>query len=362
MSSRIAVIALIAGLAAAAAAAATARAQTPRTGRLVVDTLHSTSLAANRYGDSPDREVLVYLPPSYDSASAQRYPVVYLLHGFGATDRSWVSGYRGFSIPRSIDSLVAAGSVREMIVVMPNANTRLGGSFFTNSSATGNWDDLVARELVAYVDARYRTMARAESRGLAGHSMGGYGTFAVGMRHAGDVYSALYALSGCCTHFDTLATPAVGAVLDADAKVSSLGDVATLGFYPKVYLAMSAAFSPNPSRPPLFVDLPFDHADAGWLPRASAQVQWVEHAPQDMIPHYVDRLKRLKGLAFDVGTRDQLVSPAGLAALDSAFSRAGITHSFETYDGDHTSGIGIRMITKVLPFFSRTLDFSPVVR
>jgi len=77
-----------------------------------------------------------------------------------------------------------------MIVVMPNGNNALGGSFYTNSATTGNWDDFIANELVAYIDKKYRTLPRPESRGLAGHSMGGYGTFAVGMRHAGDVYGA----------------------------------------------------------------------------------------------------------------------------------------------------------------------------
>lgn len=347
---RVAVIALT--------AAAAVSAQTPRTGRLVPDTLHSKLLSNNKYGDSPDRETIIYLPPSYDSARTKRYPVVYLLNAFGATDRTWVRGYGTFNIQAAMDSLVAAGAVQEMIVVMPNALTKFGGSFYTNSAATGAWDDLISRELVAYVDGKYRTLARPESRGLAGHSMGGYGTFAVGMRHAGDVYGALYALSGCCTQFARQTSAAGGAMWQRIATTVSLDSAQRLAFYPKVSLALAAAFSPDTAKPPLFVDLPFAPKDSQWVPVPAVQAKWIEHAPYDMVPTYADRLRRLRGFAFDVGTRDQLVSPRELAALDSAFSRNNVPHTYETYDGDHTNTIGLRMITKVLPFFSRTLDAS----
>jgi S-formylglutathione hydrolase FrmB len=83
---------------------------------------------------------------------------------------------------------------------MPNALNRLRGSFYVNSSSAGGWDDFISAELVSYVDAKYRTLAAPRSRGIAGHSMGGFGTFYLAMRHAGDVYSAAYARSACCTH------------------------------------------------------------------------------------------------------------------------------------------------------------------
>jgi S-formylglutathione hydrolase len=332
------------------------------TGHIDVDTVHGASLEGNRYGDSPNREVLVYLPPSYESMPSRRYPVIYLLHGFGASDRSWQPGSKGFNVGAAMDSLVAAGAVREMIVVMPSARTRLGGSFYTNSEAAGNWEDFISKELVAYVDGRYRTLARPESRGLAGHSMGGYGTLAVGMRHAGDEYGALYAMSACCTRFSSQPSPDEAAAWETLSRVGSLSDVASLSFYPQVLLALSAAFSPNVNRPPLYVDFPFELKAGRWQPMPAAQAEWTEHAPYDMLPRYVGRLKQLRGFAFDVGTRDQLVPPSQIAAMDSELVRAGVPHIYETFDGDHTSAIGLRMTTRVLPFFSRTLDFTDVRR
>ncbi len=133
--------------------------------RLVHDTVHSAALEGNKYGDSPNRSLLVYLPPSYASNPTKRYPVVYLLHGFTASEASWARGYAGFDIGRSTDSLVAAGAVREMIIVMPNALTRLHGSFYVNSSSEGGWDDFISSELVSYIDAKYRTLAAPRSRG-----------------------------------------------------------------------------------------------------------------------------------------------------------------------------------------------------
>jgi enterochelin esterase-like enzyme len=361
MRARIRGLALVAALAWAAGARAqpvvAGRVVTdPTAGRVVADTVHSVALERNVFGDSPDRSLLVYLPPSY-AQGTRRYPVLYLLHGFGATETSWVRGYSGFNIGTVMDSLIAAGSAREFIIVMPNAKNKVNGSFYTNSASAGDWDDFVARDLVQHIDRKYRTLARPESRGLAGHSMGGFGTFAVGMRHAGDVYSALYSLSGCCTRFSTDAPR--GPTWTRLVALTSLDSVPRLTFIQQVNLAFAAAFSPNPSKRPLFVDLPVTLKDTAMVPVAGVLDRWVANAPYDMIPRYREKLLRLRDFAFDVGLSDNLVPSATLAAMDSAFTRAGVKHTYETYDGDHTNRVGLRMITRVLPFFSRTLDFGP---
>jgi S-formylglutathione hydrolase len=337
--------------------AAASSAQQLSVGQLVVDTVHAKSLERNLYGDSPDRSMLVYLPQSYASSPNRRYPVVYLLHGYGVDERGW-TGYA--PIKPAMDTLVRAGVVREMIIVMPNARNALDGSFYTNSATTGNWDDFVANDLVAYVDKKYRTLARPESRGLAGHSMGGYGTFAVGMRHAGDVYGALYALSGCCTQFS--ADPGSGATWAAVTAAQSLAEARKLAFIPRVSLALAAAFSPNPDAPPLFYNPPFVRSGEKWVSVDAVYRQWVEHAPLNMIASHAEQLKRLRGFMFDVGLSDQLVSPRSLAAMDSALTKAGVRHTYETYDGDHTNRIAARLAARLLPFFSQTLDFGDASR
>src|SRR5262245_39189305 len=309
------------GFALFAFSAVAAHAQPPK-GQLVYDTVHSVALEKNLFSDSQDRATLVYLPPSYAQGN-RRHPCVYLLHGCGATETSWIRGYSGFNIGSAMDSLIAVGAAREFIIVMPNARNRVNGSFYTNSTSAGNWDDFVSRDLVAYVDKKYRTIARPESRGLAGHSMGGYGTFAVGMRHAGDVFSALYSLSGCCTRFANQAgNPATWSRL----YQITLDSVPRLTFIQQVTLAWAAAFSPNPNRAPLYVDFPFVKQDTAFVLEPATYAKWVADAPYDMIPRYRERLLRLKDFAFDVGLSDNLVPPASLAAMDTALTRAGVKH------------------------------------
>src|SRR3974377_417565 len=138
--------------------------------------VHGKSLEGNLEGDNPDRDVAVYLPPSYNKDTKRRYPVLYLLHGFTDSAAKWFGFEKHWiSFPAVMDEALAQGATKEMIVVMPDAYTRFKGSMYSNSATTGDWEDYVAHELVAYVDAYYRTIPSAARRGLAGHSMGGYG-------------------------------------------------------------------------------------------------------------------------------------------------------------------------------------------
>src|SRR5215468_10851617 len=93
--------------------------------------VHGKSLEGNLEGDSPDRDVTVYLPPSYATDRARRYPVIYLLHGYGGTDSTFTGRLAG--LPEIADKLAAAGGAREMIVVMPNAFSLHKGSMYSNS-------------------------------------------------------------------------------------------------------------------------------------------------------------------------------------------------------------------------------------
>jgi S-formylglutathione hydrolase len=139
--------------------------------------VHGKGLEGNLEGDSPDRDVAVYLPPSYDSAWNRRYPVVYLLHGFtDDVDKWWGVKPHFVNVPEVADKVLAVG-VKEMILVMPNAFTRYQGSLYSNSVTTGDWEDYVAKELVEYVDSHYRTIADPSGRGLAGTPWAATGRF-----------------------------------------------------------------------------------------------------------------------------------------------------------------------------------------
>ena len=109
-------------------------------GRLTYQTVHGAGLEGNLLGDSPNRQVMVYLPPSYTTAPTRHYPAIYLLHGHNGTNTIWRDGaYQGFNILTAMDRLIEEGKIREMIVVMPDGRNAYGGTYFVNSSVTGNW-------------------------------------------------------------------------------------------------------------------------------------------------------------------------------------------------------------------------------
>src|SRR5262245_17943379 len=168
-----------------------ARGDTLAHGRIVRETVHGISLEKTATNETADRAVSVYLPPSYDTAPAKRYAVIYLLHGILDTDQEWTKrSDPWWSVQDVMDRGIAEGRLGEMIVVMPDERTRGGGSFYTNSTVTGAWEDFTVKELVAWADRKYRTLARVGGRGIAGHSMGGHGAFKLAMRHP-EVFAAV---------------------------------------------------------------------------------------------------------------------------------------------------------------------------
>jgi enterochelin esterase-like enzyme len=310
--------------------------------------VHGASLEGNLEGDSPDRDVSVYLPPGYKTQKKQRYPVVYLLHGYTDNDYNWFGAKHAFvDAPAAIDKAIASGVAREMIVVMPNAYTVYMGSMYSNSVTTGDWESFIARDLVAYMDAHYRTIPDRMSRGLAGHSMGGYGTLRLGMKFP-QTFSSLYAMSACCLAPNPAAQ---GPGMDKAAAIHAAADLAKTDFGTRAIIASAAAWSPNPKNPPLYFDLPFANGKAQPLIAA----KWDANAPLAMVDQYVPSLKQAHAIALDVGTKDFLMG--SVQEFERSLTTLGVSHSFETYEGDHVSGIQERLEKNVMPFFSKNLSF-----
>ncbi len=318
--------------------------------------LHGQSLEGNLDGDSPDRDVSIYLPPSYKTEKNRRYPVVYMLHGFTDDDAKWFGLVKHWiNLPEVINKALDDGKTREMIVVMPNAFTRFKGSMYSNSVTVGDWETFITKELVSYIDAHYRTLAQAASRGLAGHSMGGYGTLRLGMKST-DVFSSLYALSPCCME-PGRTNPGMKDMMKKLETVKTDEEVKAQNFFGLAMLASAAAWSPNPKNPPLFIDLPF--RDGEVVPDVLARQH--ANATLTMIHQYIPRLKRLKAIGMDAGTKDVGISGA-TRQLDQVLTDYGIAHFYESYEGDHLNRIAERLQTKTLPFFSQHLSFEKAKR
>jgi enterochelin esterase-like enzyme len=310
--------------------------------------VHGKFLGGNLEGDSPDRDVAVYLPPTYARKPQRRYPVIYFLHGYNDSADGWYRSTKHWiNLPAVLNKAFAEEGNREMIVVTPDAFTRYQGSFYSNSVTTGNWEDYIVQELVAYIDAHYRTIPERSSRGLAGHSMGGYGTIRIGMRHP-EVFSTIYLLSACCMAFADSFLVENGAKAEI-AKTPE--EEKALQFPPRLIIAAAAAWAPNPKNPPLFADLPTKNGKV--VEEATAKFHANE--PLFMIDQYIANLRQLKGIGLDAGNQDPIARAS--QQLDQVLTSYGIAHQFEIYDGDHLNHIADRIETRVVPFFSRNLSF-----
>jgi enterochelin esterase-like enzyme len=305
--------------------------------------VHGATLEGNLEGEAADRDVIVFLPPSYATNRSRRYPVVYGLHGYSIGADQWS---KEIHAPQTIEGAFAKGA-QEMIVVLPDSKTVYNGSMYSSSVTTGDFENFVARDLVAYVDSHYRTIPKRTSRGLVGHSMGGYGASRIGMKHS-DVFGSLYIMSPCCLSprgagrggnpANDKALADAGSPAEA-AKIPGLGTT----------LAVAAAWSPNPKNPPLFLDMPMKDGAV----QQDVIAKWAANAPLAFIHQYIGNLRQYRAIAIDVGDQDGLRADSG--KLHEILDSYGIAHAFEIYPGTHTSAVAIRFQNYVMPFFARNL-------
>lgn len=304
------------------------------------------SLQGNLEGNVVDRDALVFLPPSYRKETRRRYPVVYALHGYSIGAEQWS---KEIHVPQTLEGAFAQGA-KEMIVVLPDSKTRHNGSMYSSSATTGDFENYIARDVVAYMDAHYRTIPERGGRGLVGHSMGGYGATRIGMKHA-DVFGSLYIMSPCC-----LSPRQVASANDDTNKaletVQSLEESTKLPFPIRAQLAVASAWSPNVKNPPLYVDLPTKDG----VVQPDVVAKWTANAPLTFIDQYIGDVRRYHGIALDVGDQDGLRTDTG--KLHDVLESYGIAHTFEIYKGTHTSALAVRFQNYVMPFFSTHLCFA----
>lgn len=322
--------------------------------------IESIALAKNLIGEKTERTIDVYLPPAYDT-STERYPVVYFLPGFEDTTM-------GVSLPRSVDALIEAGTVQEMIIVIVPGNNQLGGSFYVNSSSTGNWEDFVVQEVVGYMDSHYRTIAQSGSRGISGHSMGGFGSLNIAMRYP-DVFGAVYSLSpglfdenGLANSQMFLHERTISNFLEAQKAILVKPEdqqLKSVLFMPDNFtVAYGLAFAPDSQKPPFYFDYPYSESNGKLVRDEMMWERWDSGfggIPEE-IAQYKDNFLRLKGITVDYGTNDEFAwIPQGCIYFDAQLTAAGIPHEMAVHNGNHQSQLGKRVLEHMLPFFSKLL-------
>ena len=327
--------------AAALAAMASVPAAAQQEARINWVEVHSPAIEGNLEGNTARRKVLVVTPPGYDEDPNKRYPVVYYLHGYWAPVEAQQQGFR---LHEAVQAAAEAGN--PMIMVMPDGFSKLRGGFYSSSPVVGDYESFVADDLVAWVDGNYRTIPTRASRGLAGHSMGGYGTVRIAMKHP-EVFSSIYMMSACCLPPQPITVEQarqVEAMTEADVANAQFGQLAAV--------STLATWSPDPTADN-FLKVDTGLKEDGTLDPLVVY-RMAANSPMVLLPQYLPALNSLEAFAIDIGDQDFLLE--GNRAFLAELERYGVKHEFELYEGDHGNRIGERIRTEVLPFFAEHLD------
>lgn len=356
-------------------------------GRLVVLKHESTLLRDNPLRDPHVRKVAVWLPPQYDApGSKERFPVLYDLVGFtgsGLSHTAWKPF--GDNVPERAARLIHERKMGPTIFVFPDCFTALGGNQYVNSSALGNYADYLTREVIPFVDREFRTLASRDHRGCFGKSSGGYGAIVHAMKygkywgavanHSGDAYFDFVYWHDWPNTLNELAKhrakKRIAGPYDAAKEASQahlaqgLDDGRIAAFLKQVWkkekvshteghcimnLCMAATYDPDPQAPNGF-RVPFNLESGELLPERWRR--WQANDPINMVKRHRASLATMRGIYIDCGWRDQYHIHYGTRILSKKLSEAGIVHSYEEFDDNH-SDIDYRMNVS-LPFLYRAL-------
>jgi len=303
----------------------------------------SEVLRDNALGDPHRRPLWVYLPPAYEEDAERRYPSIYVIQGLTGQLDMWRNRFpfrRNF--PELADGLFASGGSPPAILVYVDCWTSLGGSQFLDSPATGRYHTYLCDEVVPWVDERYRTLAAAEHRGIAGKSSGGYGAMVTPMLRP-DLFGGLATHAGDAL-FEHCYLPefreTVRALRDeyegsyerfwedfgSRPAMSKDSDHVLLDSW-----CMAACYSADEDGT---VHLPFDTATGKLIPEVWER--WLDQDPVRMVSTHADALRSLKAIYIDAGKRDEWYLDLGAEAFRRELEAVGVTEVFfELFDATH---------------------------
>lgn len=309
-------------------------------GRVELPILESRLLAGNVLGDPAEREVLVYLPPSYDGT--KRFPVLWVLPPYAAGHRSMLN-YKCWEpgLFERYEALLSTGAAAEAILVSPDCMTRWGGSQFLDSAATGPYQRYLVEEVLPFVDARYRTIPEREARAVVGRSSGGFGAlrlaidrpeaFAVYGSHAGDAaFEASIRPSFTSAAITLQLAGGVAAFLErfAEKGPRSGGDFEAI-----MTIATAACYAPEPDAPFPHAALPFDLETA--LPVPAVWERWLAHDPVVRLDTQPEAMRDAAYVFLDAGDRDEHGLQIGARMVRDRLAARGVRVTHEEFPGGH---------------------------
>ena len=319
-------------------------------GRLDELAIDSEALTGNPLGDPHRRPLWVYTPPGYDEDPARRYPSVFVIQGLTGQLDMWRNRKAFMQNPIEALDTAFAGGAPPAIVAFVDAWTSLGGSQFVDSPGTGRYHSYLCDEVVPFVDARYRTLAGARHRGIAGKSSGGYGAMVTPMLRP-DLFGGLATHAGDAL-FEVCYAP------DFREAARALRDE-----YDGSYEAFWASFRSRPGRSrgtdgvllnvwcmaacystdaDGTVRLPFEPDTGRQIP--AVWDRWLAWDPVRMVESRADALRGLRAVWIDAGRGDDFYLDLGAQAFRGELDRIGVPDEivrYELFDGTH-SGIDWR--------------------
>ncbi|HEY6775134.1 MAG TPA: alpha/beta hydrolase-fold protein [Thermoleophilaceae bacterium] len=312
-------------------------------GRFEELVIESRALRGNPLGDPHERPLWVYLPPDYDQEPERRYPSVYVIQGLTGQLDMWRNrpAFRR-NFPELADELFASGEAPPCVVVWVDCWTSLGGSQFLDSPGTGRYHTYLCDEIVPFVDERYRTLADAAHRGIAGKSSGGYGAMVTPMlrpdlfgglaTHAGDALFEVCYLPGFRASARALRDEYEGSFerfwqdFRSRPAMSKDSDDVLMNDW-----CMAACYSAEKDGT---VRLPYDAATGRLIPEVWER--WLEWDPVRMVPRHAEVLRGMRAIYIDAGKRDEWFLDLGVEAFRRALEEIGVTDVFfEIFDATH---------------------------
>lgn len=310
--------------------------------------LKSPELAMHQLDHIQEKEIDVYLPPSY-LKGIKSYPVLYFLPGYGCgyfDKEKMISNYHQAIINDGFDEMI--------IVFIEGCTASTNGSFFVNSDVTGHWDDFIVNNVIPYIDKQYRTLSDKKSRAIAGHSMGGFGAFNMGMLHP-DVFCAVYAHSpglfnenglenshlfnqknhilACAKYIEQL-----GAMDKESASLKFKKDIKTMPFPQRFAFEYGMAIAPNLKNNAPYVDYPFTIVDGKLVKDEVIWHLWESGFGGGFheLEEHREALLQLESLIIDYGTNDYYTwIPEGCLYYSQLMNDLNINHKLLHYTGPH---------------------------
>ncbi|MEO6694455.1 MAG: alpha/beta hydrolase-fold protein [Ignavibacteria bacterium] len=319
------------------------------TGSIVIETFDSKILKNNPLGDPIVRDFPVYLPPSYFETE-KKFPVVYLLSGFTGTGiMNLNAGFLTDNIFQRLNRLISEKKIKDMIVVMPDCITKYGGSQFINSTGTGKYEDYLIREIVPYIDKKFRTIANKNSRAVCGKSSGGYGSVILAMKNP-ETFGLMCSTAGDM-YFEYCYKPAFPKFI-TNIENYGKGDKAIAEFIkkeinygqpkPKFFfdimndIGMASCYSPNAEGMKgkgYNFDMPFD-LSTGELNTVIFN-KWLRHDPVRLTDKYLRNLKKLNLIFLDAGIHDEFNLHIGARIFCKKLKERNVKYVHEEFKDGH---------------------------